>query len=103
MRRRDVLFLVAGALIAFVVIHDLRAPAGRGLAARTAIAAIDEYKAHLSPGIQRAGVRCRFRPGCSTYARAVLKKHGFAIGSAKTAWRLARCGPWTKAGTVDLP
>jgi putative component of membrane protein insertase Oxa1/YidC/SpoIIIJ protein YidD len=25
------------------------------------------------------------------------------VGGVKTFWRIARCGPWTKSGTVDLP
>ena len=25
------------------------------------------------------------------------------VGTAKTIWRIARCGPWTKLGTVDPP
>ena len=32
-----------------------------------------------------------------------IRKHGFLIGGVKTVWRIARCGPWTKLGTIDPP
>ena len=69
---------------------------------RPAIFAIDEYRAHVSPHL-RGVVTCRFTPTCSVYGRESIRKHGVLIGGAKTVWRIARCGPWTKAGTVDLP
>lgn len=97
--------LAAYALLVVLVIalHDVfLAPHGRGLAARGAVIAIDEYRAHVSPHL-RGVVRCRFKPTCSAYGRAAILKYGFAKGSLKTAWRIARCGPWTKAGTFDPP
>lgn len=94
--------LIGFALLLIVVIHDFAVPRGHGLAARGALFLIDEYRAHLSPRI-RGVVTCRFTPSCSAYARASYLQYGFAKGTAKTAWRLVRCGPWTKAGTVDRP
>jgi putative membrane protein insertion efficiency factor len=67
-----------------------------------ALFAIGEYRAHLSPHL-RGVVQCRFTPTCSAYGQGAIRKYGFYIGSAKTIWRIARCGPWTKAGTVDQP
>ena len=67
-----------------------------------ALYAIDAYRAHVSPHL-RGRVFCRFTPTCSAYGRASIAKYGFWIGGAKTAWRIARCGPWTKMGTVDEP
>ncbi len=49
------------------------------------------------------GVQCRFEPTCSHYADAVIATHGAARGSWLTVRRLARCGPWTPEGTVDMP
>jgi putative membrane protein insertion efficiency factor len=69
---------------------------------RPAIFAIDEYRAHISPHL-RGIVVCRFTPNCSAYGRESIRKHGLIVGGAKTAWRIARCGPWTKFGTVDPP
>lgn len=94
--------LIALLLLAAVAIHDTAAPHGRGLAARSALFAIDEYRAHVSPHL-RGVVTCRFRPTCSAYGRAAISKYGFAKGSLKTAWRIARCGPWTPLGTRDEP
>lgn len=94
--------LIAAIVVAIIAIHDFSVPHGRGLAARGAIFAIDEYRAHLSPSL-RGVIVCRFQPTCSAYCRAAIVKYGFAKGGAKAAWRIARCGPWTKAGTVDVP
>jgi putative membrane protein insertion efficiency factor len=94
--------LIAIAIVALVAIHDFAVPHGRGFAARAALFAIDEYRAHVSPHL-RGRVTCNFTPTCSAYGRAVIAKHGFGVGSLKTAWRILRCGPWTKRGTVDRP
>lgn len=95
--------LTVALLIAMVIaLHDFTVPHGRGLAARGAIFLIDEYRAHLSPRL-RGKVTCRFTPTCSAYGREAIRKYGFGVGSAKTAWRIARCGPWTKMGTSDPP
>lgn len=89
-------------VIALVIaLHDFMVPHGRGYAARGALFLIDEYRAHISPRLTR--VECRFSPTCSAYGRAAISKYGFAKGASKTAWRIARCGPWTKKGTRDLP
>jgi putative membrane protein insertion efficiency factor len=94
--------LIAIVIVAIIAIHDLAAPHGRGWAAQSAIFMIDEYRAHVSPRL-RGVVTCRFQPTCSAYGREAIRKYGFARGSAKAAWRVARCGPWTKSGTVDVP
>jgi putative component of membrane protein insertase Oxa1/YidC/SpoIIIJ protein YidD len=70
--------------------------------ARPAIFAIDQYRAHISPHL-RGFITCRFEPSCSYYGRESIRKHGLLIGGAKTAWRLARCGPWTAPHTPDPP
>ena len=98
--RRALLIVIA--IVAMIAVHDFAAPHGRGLAARGAITLIDEYRAHVSPHL-RGRIQCRFTPTCSAYGRAAIAKYGFAKGSLKTAWRIARCGPWTPLGTRDLP
>ncbi|MGH2725461.1 MAG: membrane protein insertion efficiency factor YidD [Actinomycetota bacterium] len=42
--------------------------------------------------------RCRFHPSCSEYAVQSLRERGFVRGSASAAWRLVRCGPWSRGG-----
>jgi hypothetical protein len=54
-----------------------------------------------SPGVVGAPT-CKYHPTCSQYAGEALRKHGFAKGSLKTAWRLLRCNPWSHGG-VDYP
>ena len=93
---------LAMVVVLVIAIHDLAVPRGRGYAARGALLLIDEYRAHISPHL-RGRVVCRFKPSCSAYGREAIAKYGFAKGSALTAWRIARCGPWTKLGTVDRP
>ena len=101
MKRRK--FTILAALVILVIaLHDFAAPHGRGYAARGALFLIDEYRAHVSPRL-RGRVVCRFKPSCSAYGREAIAKYGFGKGSAKTLWRIARCGPWSKEGTVDRP
>jgi uncharacterized protein len=94
--------LILIAVLLAAAIHDFAVPHGRGFAARSAIFVIDEYRAHVSP-LLRGRVQCRFKPTCSYYGRESIRKHGFVRGAARTALRIAKCGPWTKQGTVDPP
>jgi|GEM_PF-490414 len=91
--------LALGATLAF----DLARRPENQYAARVADALIGVYQVALSPLLGRMGVRCRFVPSCSEYARAQIRARGLAAGGARSAARLARCGPWTPAGTVDPP
>jgi uncharacterized protein len=79
-----------------------RAPANQW-AGRAAVAGIHVYQATLSPLYGRMGVECRFTPTCSHYGEAVIQKYGFVRGGWMSLKRVARCGPWTPKGTVDLP
>lgn len=42
--------------------------------------------------------RCRFHPSCSEYAVQSLRANGLVRGGAAAAWRLIRCGPWSRGG-----
>ena len=94
-RRR---WIGAGLALALVLGFDLSRAPERQLSARALLAGIDVYQAVLSP---LAGGRCRFVPTCSRYGEEAIRRHGALIGSAKTAWRILRCGPWTEMGTAD--
>ncbi len=98
---RKVLTLLAAGLI-LVAAHDIAATPRDSFSARAAIAAIDGYRALVSPHL-RGVVRCRFTPTCSAYGREAVQKYGFAKGGWRSVVRIARCGPWTKLGTVDRP
>jgi putative membrane protein insertion efficiency factor len=82
---------------------DLARPPRRQLSARCLLGAIHLYQATLSPRMGALGVQCRFKPTCSHYGEGAIRKYGAWTGSWKTAWRIARCGPWTPLGTVDPP
>ncbi len=98
---RTILILLAAGLI-LIAAHDIAATTRNSFSARAAITAIDGYRALVSPHL-RGVVQCRFTPTCSAYGREAVLKYGFFFGSLKTAKRIARCGPWTKLGTVDSP
>lgn len=100
--RRRKIGLAALALLALLAL-DLARPPDQQLSARLLLGAIDVYQATLSPRMPSLGVHCRFRPTCSRYAEAAIRQDGALVGSARAAWRVARCGPWTPAGTHDPP
>lgn len=91
------------AVLLVVLALDLAQPPADQLSARFLLAGIDLYQATLSPRLGATGVRCRFEPSCSRYAEGAIREDGALVGSARAAWRIARCGPWTPAGTVDPP
>jgi uncharacterized protein len=99
-RRRR--WLVAGVLLALLAV-DFLLPPRHQLSARLLVGGIDLYQATVSPLLGSAGLRCRFQPTCSHYGEAAIRKYGTVKGTWKTVWRIARCGPWTPMGTVDLP
>src|ERR1700686_3647109 len=82
--------------------HDLLVPPRYAVDPLAAISAIDSYRAHISPELHGI-IQCRFVPTCSAYGRESIRKYGLLRGGARTAWRLARCGPWTPLGTIDPP
>jgi len=97
-RRRFVLALVLGLLIV-----DWSRPGPQEWTGRLLVGSINVYQATLSKAMPVIGVQCRFVPTCSQYGEAVIARDGALVGTAKTAWRLARCGPWTEACTHDPP
>jgi putative membrane protein insertion efficiency factor len=64
------------------------------------IALIRAYQLLLSPLL---GPRCRFAPGCSTYAVEALTLHGPIYGTWLAAKRIARCHPWGGSGFDPVP
>jgi hypothetical protein len=71
---------------------------------RAALAAIDAYRASVSPWLGRTGlVRCRYEPTCSAYGREAIERFGWGKGGALTAARIARCNPWSKGGVDPVP
>jgi putative membrane protein insertion efficiency factor len=71
------------------------APARIGL-----IGLIKAYRVLLSGWL---GGQCRFYPTCSHYAEDAVRLHGAVKGTVMAAWRIARCGPFTKGGVDHVP
>ena len=102
-RARGVASLVLAAVIGFAA-GDLLRPPGEQNGTRAALAAIDAYRASVSPWLGRTGlVRCRFEPTCSAYGREAIERFGWGKGGALTAARIARCNPWSKGGVDPVP
>jgi uncharacterized protein len=99
-RRAVLARVVLAAAIALFVFDLTRAPAVQW-SARLELGAIAAYRRALSPQLGDAGLRCRFTPSCSRYAEQAIRRHGAVGGTARAVWRIARCGPWTPAGTHD--
>ncbi len=102
LRKRNAIWVVSAVLVAILVVHDLRVPPQRAFAATAALAAIDQYRAHVSPHLHGV-VYCRFTPTCSAYGRESIRKYGLLRGGWRALRRIARCNPWTPMGTVDPP
>ena len=49
------------------------------------------------------GGQCRFYPTCSRYAEDAIRLHGAMRGMLMAAWRIARCGPFTRGGVDRVP
>ena len=61
-----------------------------------AIAPIRLYQRLVAPFLPTN--TCKYHPSCSQYALDALHTHGLVKGSAKAAWRLLRCNPWSHGG-----
>jgi len=84
-----------------LVALDLSRRPERQFLARGVDALIGRYQTAVSPVLARAGVHCRFELSCSEYTRTAIRARGLAAGGLLGIGRLARCGPWTEAGTAD--
>jgi putative membrane protein insertion efficiency factor len=91
--------LTRAILLALIVLAVLTVAYGQA----ATLGAIHVYQRRLAPLAAAAGVRCRLTPTCSRYAEAAIARDGLFKGGMRAAARIARCGPWTPAGTEDLP
>lgn len=88
--------------VGVVALHDAATPVPREWSTRALVGGIEQYRQHVSPRL-RPVIRCRFKPSCSAYGLASVRKHGAVRGGWRAIHRIARCNPGTKPGTVDLP
>lgn len=96
------LVLTALLLIGGCAVHDAIAPVSRSVSTRAALGAIRQYQHFVSPHLEGV-VQCRFKPSCSVYGYESIRKLGAVRGGWRAAIRVARCGPWTRPGTIDPP
>lgn len=68
--------------------------------AQLAIALVRGYQIFVSPLTPPS---CKYYPCCSSYSVTALRRFGLVRGVALTAWRLARCNPWSSGGVDDVP
>jgi len=101
LRRRALAVRVVLAAAVALLVADWTRPPVVQWSARAELAAIGVYRRYLSPRLSFAGVRCRFQPSCSRYAEQAIRSHGSLVGTTLALRRIARCGPWTPAGTTD--
>jgi uncharacterized protein len=88
----------------FGLAGDALNPPGRQWSASAAVAAIDAYRATVSPVLERTRlIRCRFEPTCSAYGREAVRRFGLFRGGALAAWRVVRCNPFSKGGYDPVP
>lgn len=64
------------------------------------IGVISLYRLVVSPILPPT---CRFHPSCSAYGLESVRTHYAVKGSLLTAWRIARCNPWSKGGIDPVP
>lgn len=67
---------------------------------RIAGALLGIYQKLVSPGL---GANCRYRPTCSSYARAAIERFGVARGGWLALRRLSRCHPLRSGGYDPVP
>lgn len=60
------------------------------------------YKVTISPIFEFFGVKCKYYPTCSEYARQAIEKYGVIKGSFKAIKRILRCNPFSKGGYDPL-
>jgi putative component of membrane protein insertase Oxa1/YidC/SpoIIIJ protein YidD len=101
-RRTATLLALIALFVSLAAFDTARQPKAQW-SARLAIGTIHFYQRHLAPINESLGFRCRFVPSCSHYAEVEIARYGMVVGGWRSVRRIARCGPWTPMGTVDLP
>jgi putative membrane protein insertion efficiency factor len=75
-------------------------PSEANLVVRCCSSLISIYQYCLSPYL---GTRCRFYPGCSSYAKEAIQRHGALKGLWLGTRRLCSCHPFHTGGYDPVP
>lgn len=103
-RPRAGLASIVLAALAGLAAGDALRPPARQAGTRLAIAAIDGYRAAVSPLLARTRIiQCRFTPTCSAYGRVAVERFGWPKGGALAAARILRCHPFGGSGADPVP
>jgi len=63
---------------------------------------IEFYKKHISLFLEKNGIKCKYYPTCSEYAKQALKKYGIIKGGFFSIKRIIKCNPFSKGGYDPL-
>ena len=69
---------------------------------KLAIFLIKLYKKYISPFLEFCGVKCKYYPTCSEYAKQAIEKYGSIKGIFLSIKRILRCNPFSKGGYDPL-
>ena len=59
---------------------------------------IEKYQKHISLFLESKGIKCKFYPSCSEYAKQAIKKYGTIKGIFLSMKRFLKCNPFSKGG-----
>ncbi|NPA40223.1 MAG: membrane protein insertion efficiency factor YidD [Thermodesulfobacteria bacterium] len=71
---------------------------------RLIVKLIEVYQIFISPVFSCVfGIRCRFYPSCSNYAKEAILRFGIFKGGVLTLKRILRCHPFSAGGFDPVP
>ena len=98
--RNPWIYLCLAALLWAAALADAMRPPQEQLTARAYLSMVEAYQTHASP-LLSARIQCRYRPSCSRYSAAAVRRHGVLEGLRLTTARLWRCREAVPFGTPD--
>ena len=63
---------------------------------------INFYQKHICYWLEEKGIRCKYYPTCSEYAKQAIEKYGICRGSFLAIKRILKCNPFSKGGYDPL-
>ena len=69
---------------------------------RVLVSIINIYQQHISFFWNSKGIKCKFYPSCSEYAKQAIQKYGAFKGTILAIKRLLKCHPFSKGGYDPL-